>query len=197
MDRAASRNPKIAWEVAEQLVQRPYPWAGRRAGHLRAYGLLASGSRAVNIARTDRRPGQSRTARPRTARHNRDPGGRPSAHAAASLPLLLRTHVHHRDLHARLPAQGSSHTGVGSDQDRHLIMQSPPIRHRSDPSDSRRISTGRRPRENARRDVERFGQLRPQARRPSMGGQGLDAHVSASQVFEFVVVRIRGHWFSK
>jgi hypothetical protein len=88
-------------------------------------------------ARTARRPGQSRT-----ARHNRDPGGRPNAHAAASVPLLRRAHVHHRDLRARLRAQAPTDTRAGGNRDRHLMMPSPPIRHRSDISHPRRISIG-------------------------------------------------------
>jgi hypothetical protein len=91
-------------------------------------------------ARTARRPGQFRT-----VRHNRDPGGRPSAHAAASVPLLRRTHVHHRDLRARLSAQASSHPSVRSDQDRHLMMPSPPIRHRTHTRHSRRLSDSSAP----------------------------------------------------
>jgi hypothetical protein len=35
-----------------------------------------------------------------------------------------------------------AHAGVSSDQDRRLMMPSPPIRPRSDPGHSRRISTG-------------------------------------------------------
>jgi hypothetical protein len=43
-----------------------------------------------------------------------------------------------------------AHAGVRSDQDRHLMMPSPPIRPRSDPSHSRRISTGIAPLASAR-----------------------------------------------
>jgi hypothetical protein len=53
-----------------------------------------------------------------------------------------RPHDHHRDLRARLCAQAPTNTRGGGDQDRHLMMPSPPIRHQSDTRYSRRLSTG-------------------------------------------------------
>jgi hypothetical protein len=47
---------------------------------------------------------------------------------------------------------GIKGVGVRSDQDRHFMMQSPPIRHRSHPSDSRRISNRPRLRRPVRLD---------------------------------------------
>jgi hypothetical protein len=38
-------------------------------------------------------------------------------------------------------AQAPTDTRAGGNRDRHLMMPSPPIHHRSDPSHSRRIST--------------------------------------------------------
>jgi hypothetical protein len=81
----------------------------------------------------------------RTARHTRGPSGRRTTHAATTMPLLRRTHVYHRDLRARMSAEASSHKCCGSDQDRHLLMPSSLIHHRTDTRHSGRLSTGGAP----------------------------------------------------
>ena len=99
---------------------------------IRHYGLFANGNRAANIARArELLAVPSRSEQPETSD---DRSGRRTPHAAASVPLLRRTHDHHRDLRARLPAEAPSHARYGSDQDRHLMMPSPPIHHRTDDS---------------------------------------------------------------
>src|SRR6266849_2699801 len=61
------------------------------------------------------------------------PAPRPrSQTTTASLPLLRRPHDHHRDLLARTTAKAPPHTGSTSNQDRHLMMPAPSIRHRID-----------------------------------------------------------------
>jgi len=57
--------------------------------------------------------------------------GRRTPRAAASMPLLWRPHDHHRDLRKRLPAETPPRARC-SDQDRHLIMPSPPIHQLTD-----------------------------------------------------------------
>jgi hypothetical protein len=42
MDRGASGNLKIAWEVMNNLVQRPHAWARWSAGHLCAATSMGS-----------------------------------------------------------------------------------------------------------------------------------------------------------
>ena len=92
---------------------------------IRHYGLFANGNRAANIARA-----RELLAAPsplRTARDVRGRSARRTARAAASVPLLRWPHDHHRDLRARLRAEAPPHARSGSDQDRHLMMPSPPI----------------------------------------------------------------------
>jgi hypothetical protein len=48
------------------------------------------------------------------------------------MSLLRRPHDHHRDLRRRLPAETPPRVRYGSDQDRHLMMPSPPIHQPSD-----------------------------------------------------------------
>ena len=69
--------------------------------------------------------------------------GRRTPHAATTVPLLRRTHVHHRDLRARQRAKASTHTGDGRDQDRHLMMPSSLIR--TEARHSGRLSPGSTP----------------------------------------------------
>ena len=70
---------------------------------------------------------------------------RRTPHAAASMPLLRRPHVHHRDLRARQRAEAPTHARAGRDQDRHLMMPSPPIDDRTDARHSGRLSPGSTP----------------------------------------------------
>jgi hypothetical protein len=63
--------------------------------------------------------------------------------AHVSRPVLRRPHDHHRDLRARLRAETPAHTGSGGDQDRHLVMPSPPIDRRYDTRHSRWLAAGR------------------------------------------------------
>ena len=81
----------------------------------------------------------------RTARYLRDPGGRPTPHAATTVPLLRRTHVHHRDIRARLRAEAPPNTRAGRDRDRHLMMPSSLIWHRTEAHHSGRLSPGSTP----------------------------------------------------
>ena len=91
---------------------------------IRHYGLLANGNRAANIAHArqllDVPP---RAKEPETPKAAIDEPPR----AAASMPVLRRPHDHHRDLRARLRAQAPAHTRSSTDQNRHLMMPSPPI----------------------------------------------------------------------
>ena len=52
---------------------------------------------------------------------------RRTPHAAASMSLLRRTHDRHRDFRARLRAKAPARTTSSGNQDRHLMMPSPPI----------------------------------------------------------------------
>ena len=72
-----------------------------------------------------------RTVPPETGRDVRDRRGRRTTRAAASMSLLWRPHDHHRDLRKGLPAETPPRARC-SDQDRHLIMPSPPIHQPSD-----------------------------------------------------------------
>ncbi len=83
-----------------------------------------------------RRAVSSKTTRDAQSRARQTP------RAAASMPLLRRTHDHHRDLRAWLRAKPSPHTGAGSHQDRHLMMMSEPFHHRSDTRYSCRLAAG-------------------------------------------------------
>ena len=60
----------------------------------------------------------------------------------ASVPLLRRTHDDHRDLRARRRAQASPHACPSTDQNRHLMTPSPPIKDRSDAHHSCWLSAG-------------------------------------------------------
>ena len=64
--------------------------------------------------------------------HVRDRRCRRTPRAAVSMSLLWRPHDHHRDLRKGLPAKTPPRAPYNSDQDRHLIMPSPPIHQPSD-----------------------------------------------------------------
>src|SRR5580692_4702570 len=70
---------------------------------------------------------------------------------AAGTRGLRRTHVHHRDLRARLRAEcfekpsAPSNTGCASHQDRHLMMPSSLIHHSTDTRHCARLSTASAP----------------------------------------------------
>ena len=107
---------------------------------IRHYGLLANGNRAANIAQARKLLAvPSRSEEPETCRGR---SARRAARAAASMPLLRWPHDHHRDLRARLRAEAPAHTRSGGDQDRHLMMPSPPIHDRSDARHSCWLSAG-------------------------------------------------------
>ena len=80
-----------------------------------------------------------------TGRDVRERSSRRTPRAAASAPLLRRPHGHHRDLRRRLPAETPPRARYGSDQDRHLMMPSPPIHQPSDARHSGWLSAGTAP----------------------------------------------------
>ena len=95
---------------------------------IRHYGLFANGNRAANIARA--RELLAAPAPVGTARDVRSRTSRRVARAAASMSMLRWPHDHHRDLRARLSAKAPPHARSDSDQDRHLMIPSPPIPNR-------------------------------------------------------------------
>ena len=97
---------------------------------IRHYGLFANGQ-----SRRQHRTGARvacRTVPLETGRDVRDRRRRRTPRAAASMSLLWRPHDHHRDLRKGLPAETPPRARYSSDQDRHLIMPSPPIHQPSD-----------------------------------------------------------------
>jgi len=46
--------------------------------------------------------------------------------AAAAMPMLRQPHDHHRDFRTRLRAEAPAHAASASNQDRHVMMPSPP-----------------------------------------------------------------------
>jgi hypothetical protein len=99
-----------------------------------------SGLRAGEVHRAGA-PAARRAGALRTARYLRGPSGRRTPHAATTVPRLRRTHVHHRDLRARQRAKASINAG-GRDQDRHHMMPSSLIQHRTEARHSGRLSPG-------------------------------------------------------
>ena len=95
---------------------------------IRHYGLLASAT-APKTLRT--RPRAARRAASRKAIRDTQSSDRPAARAAAAMPVLRRPHDRHRDLRARLRAQAPAFAAARKNQDRHLMMPSPAIHHRS------------------------------------------------------------------
>jgi hypothetical protein len=109
---------------------------------IRHYGLLASGSRAANIARA-----RELLAVPLRS-EQQDASEAPAAddpRMLPTVPLLRRTHVHHRDLRARQRAKAPTHARAGRDQDRHLMMLSSLIQHRTEARHFGRLSPGSTP----------------------------------------------------
>ena len=92
---------------------------------IRHYGLLANGNRAANIARA--RELLAVPSRSEQPEHVRSRSARRTARAAASMSVLRWPHDHHRDLRARLRAEAPPRAYSSSNQDRHLMMPSPPI----------------------------------------------------------------------
>ena len=82
-----------------------------------------------------------RAVSPKTTRDARN-GSRRTQRAAASMSVLRRPNVHHRDLRARLRAHAPPHARSGGDQDRHLMTPSPSIHDRSDAHYSCWLSAG-------------------------------------------------------
>ena len=78
----------------------------------------------------------------RTAGYLRGPSGRRTLHVDATMPLLRRAHAHHRDLRARQRAKAPTHARAGRDQNRHLMMPSSLIQHRTEARHSGRLSPG-------------------------------------------------------
>src|SRR5712672_1104541 len=110
---------------------------------IRHYGLLASGRRAANIARA--RELLAVPVRSEQQDASEAPCGRRTPHTATTVPLLRRTHVHHRDLRARQRAKAPTHARAGRDQDRHLMMLSSLIQHRTEARHFGRLSPGSTP----------------------------------------------------
>ena len=108
---------------------------------IRHYGLLASGTRADNIARARRcstcSPLQSPRPRPTAAAV--DPG-------KPTVSMLRRSHDHHRGLRARCHATASADSSTHRNQDRHLMTAS-----QARKSDSSRSLPLDRPRQSALR----------------------------------------------
>jgi hypothetical protein len=105
---------------------------------IRHYGLLASGTRAANIARA-----RELLAVPVSS----EPPDTPAAEQARMLPhpcpccggrmFIIETFAR--------GCEAPSHPGVSRDQDRHLMMPSSPIHHRADARHSGRFSPGSTP----------------------------------------------------
>ena len=98
--------------AAEGLPSHPTLWAARQHQPSRKHRARAQAARrAVSPQRTrDAQSSDRRTPR-----------------AAASMSVLRWPHDRHRDLRPRLPAEAPAHTSSASNQDRHLMMPSPPI----------------------------------------------------------------------
>jgi hypothetical protein len=67
---------------------------------------------------------------------------RRTARAAAFMPVLRRPHDHHRDLRAWLSAEAPPHARSSTNQNRHLMMPSPPIHNCHDTRYSCWLATG-------------------------------------------------------
>src|SRR5712672_593420 len=96
---------------------------------IRYYGLLASPTRAKNIAhirlaRSLTHPDRRHQGCPHKGFDKRSV--RRAESARASLPLLRRPHAHHRDLLARATAEAPPDPASAEDQDRHLMTTSEP-----------------------------------------------------------------------
>ena len=91
---------------------------------IRHYGLLANGTRAANIAHA--RQLLAQPARPRRTQDARSRDQR-TPRAAASMPVLRRSHDRHRDLRARLRAQAPPHTGTGARAAAPAVFQPPQL----------------------------------------------------------------------
>jgi hypothetical protein len=98
---------------------------------LRHYGLLASGSRAANIARA--RQLLAGAGAILTARYLRGPSARRTPHAATTVPQLRRTHVHHRDLRAAASQSIGQRRRPRSGSTPHDAVIADPAPHRSAP----------------------------------------------------------------
>ena len=88
---------------------------------IRHYGLLASGTRADNIARARELARRAGTARGRRYQLRR---GRRTKAARASVSVLRRSHDHHREIPARRLAAHPSRGIHRRDQDRHIMIRS-------------------------------------------------------------------------
>src|SRR5271170_755915 len=112
---------------AQGLPSYPTLWAARQRQSSREHCARAQAARRSVSPKTIR---DARTSDRRTPR------------AAASMPVLRRPHDHHRDLRARLRAEAPTHTGSSGDQDRYVMMPSPPIDDRPEARYSCRITAG-------------------------------------------------------
>ena len=106
---------------------------------IRHYGLLASGTRADNIARA-RRLLDVPAAQPEAGDTSR--AERRAEAALAPVPVLRRPHDHHRDIPARRLAALSSRGIHRRNQDRHIMIEVSSRRHPSAALLLRRLSTG-------------------------------------------------------
>ena len=91
---------------------------------IRHYGLLANANRAANIAHARQLLAvPSRPKQPETPKAS----DRRTPRAAASMSVLRWPHDRHRDFRARLRAEAPARATSSGNQDRHLMMPSPPI----------------------------------------------------------------------
>jgi hypothetical protein len=84
-------------------------------------------------------------AHPDRCHQSRQRPARGAKRTRASLPLLRWPHDHHRDLLARTTAKAPPFAGSTGNQDRHLMMPAPSIRHRIDRLHSGSLSPGSAP----------------------------------------------------
>ena len=107
---------------------------------IRHYGLLASGTRADNIARA-RRLLDVPAAQPE-AGDDQPRRGRRAQAALAPVPVLRRPHDHHRDIPARRLAALSAGGIHRRDQDRHIMIEVNARQHPKRGPSVRWLSTG-------------------------------------------------------
>src|SRR4029077_12976531 len=107
---------------------------------IRHYGLLASGTRADNIARA-RRLLHVPCGTARGRRYQLRRGQRAQA-ALAPVPTLRRSHGHHRDIPVRLLAAPPPRGIHRRDQDRHVMIKIAARQNRTGALLLRRFSTG-------------------------------------------------------
>jgi hypothetical protein len=106
---------------------------------IRHYGLLGNTNRAENIEHA--RQLLAVPSRPKTTRDAQS-SDRRTPRAAASMSVLRGPYDRHRDLRAWLSAEAPPHARSSTNQNRHLMMPSPPIDHSYDTCHPRWLATG-------------------------------------------------------